>query len=587
MTPIDGLRRRPAAAAPSSAQRGAAAAVVGSPEMAPSYPDSPALEPVTPPFRPVFSRTNSSAYGGGSSGSSSGTGSPQFDLPDDDLLSGLSLLDFLNILDAHLELLTRPLRRKSVSWREKADRLVDQAKQKGRETFKVQLPTVPAFDLGESVGFPREVKGLDHDETATDRRKEKRVLSARDKERLERKYREVRGRMRDSIAKVVIKWEEEKTVRLRDKISFLSGVMNVLISALLLGFRPTWVPDWYGIQMLFYTPFRVYTYKKKAFHYFLFDLCYFVNLLSLLYLYVFPSSTLLFEACYGLTLGSLGTAIATWRNSLVFHSLDKVISLAIHIFPPFVFMTIRHFYPQELAFKRYPALKELPHLRPWRTMAICMATYTFWQVLYFHFVLQLRADKIKEGRATSFTYMINDRKRLIGKIAAKLPPQLREPAFIGGQAIYTFVTLLIPVFVLYDSKFWCSAYLIALFAISAWNGASFYMEVFARRFQKELIALRKEFDAQQALLNRYMTNPPAQTPAAALAPVADPLDQAGATGTTAAADSMAEIGESERDPVGDAEAAMLDTGSGSKEEPTDDRQAPPLAKQEAEGKKDA
>lgn len=42
--------------------------------------------------------------------------------------------------------------------------------------------------------------------------------------------------------------------------------MNVLISALLLGFRPTWVPDWYGIQMLFYTPFRVYTYKKKAFH---------------------------------------------------------------------------------------------------------------------------------------------------------------------------------------------------------------------------------------------------------------------------------------------------------------------------------
>jgi hypothetical protein len=38
----------------------------------------------------------------------------------------------------------------------------------------------------------------------------------------------------------------------------------------------------------------------------------------------------------------LGSAIATWRNSLVFHSLDKVISLAIHIFPPFVFMTIRY-----------------------------------------------------------------------------------------------------------------------------------------------------------------------------------------------------------------------------------------------------
>lgn len=118
---------------------------------------------------------------------------------------------------------------------------------------------------------------------------------------------------------------------------------------------------------------------------------------------------------------------------------------------------------------------------------------TVWQLLYFHFVIQLRAAKIKEGRATSFTYMVNDKKRLIGKIAAKVPPQWREVAFMvrstfsfstersktevdssaqGGQAIYTFVTLLIPIFVLYDSKIWSSIYLVALFAISAYNGAS-------------------------------------------------------------------------------------------------------------------
>lgn len=35
--------------------------------------------------------------------------------------------------------------------------------------------------------------------------------------------------------------------------------------------------------------------------------------------------------------------------------------------------------------------------------------------------------------------------------------------------MYTFVTLLVPIFALYDSKFWSSAYLISLFAISVWN----------------------------------------------------------------------------------------------------------------------
>lgn len=42
--------------------------------------------------------------------------------------------------------------------------------------------------------------------------------------------------------------------------------MNVLVSALLLGFHPSWIPDWYSLQMLFYTPYRIFTYKRKLYH---------------------------------------------------------------------------------------------------------------------------------------------------------------------------------------------------------------------------------------------------------------------------------------------------------------------------------
>jgi hypothetical protein len=51
-----------------------------------------------------------------------------------------------------------------------------------------------------------------------------------------------------------------------------------------------------------------------------YDLCYFVNVLTLLYLWVFPSSKILFTVCYTLSHGPLGFAIVLWRNSLVFHS---------------------------------------------------------------------------------------------------------------------------------------------------------------------------------------------------------------------------------------------------------------------------
>ena len=63
---------------------------------------------------------------------------------------------------------------------------------------------------------------------------------------------------------------------------------------------------------------------------------------------------------------SLCNSIATWRNSLVFHSVDKVTSLFIHIYPPFMLTTLRHFYPN--VEQHYPALGELPHLNAWRSM---------------------------------------------------------------------------------------------------------------------------------------------------------------------------------------------------------------------------
>ncbi|KAK4051089.1 hypothetical protein OIO90_004829 [Microbotryomycetes sp. JL221] len=464
------------------------------------------------PQRPSLSRQSTADWSSSSMGapltwSFSSESSGSSSLEDDETPFSYPLLDMLVVVDAHLELWTRRLRSKAGPWKTKADQLVDASRKKARDVVEKGneslLKRVKSDKLLSSL-LQRE--GDDSPTSGGDARHRKRpgefVFSRRDRDRLETKMKEVRVKTVESMKRLSQKWEEEKTVRLRDKISFFVGVMHVLASALLLGFAPTYIPLYYSLQCAVYAPLRIYSYRKRFYHYFLFDLCYAINALCLIYIWILPGNPYLFEACYGLTLGSLGTAIATWRNSLVFHSLDKVISLAIHIFPPFVFTTIRHFYPS--AEQRYPALVYFKQgLRPWRSIAISMVIYSCWQLAYYQFVIVARRDKIKQGRATSFTFLINDKKRLIGKIAAKVPEGRREFTFIAGQAVYTFVTLLIPVFVLFDSKFWSSVYLLALFGVSVWNGASFYLEVFSRRFEKELLALRKEFEEQQAQLVKY------------------------------------------------------------------------------------
>jgi hypothetical protein len=144
-----------------------------------------------------------------------------------------------------------------------------------------------------------------------------------------------------------------------------------------------------------------------------------------------------------------------------------------------------------------------------------------WQFLYWRFVLVARREKIeKGGRITSFTYLLNDRKGVIGKLMSKIGPEHREWSFmlaqfvrctirvviicLGGidtddacfaRQIYTVITIAPPVFILYNSKFWSGVWLISFFAISVWNGGTFTIEVRAT-FYKQLCV----FVADQTLL---------------------------------------------------------------------------------------
>lgn len=83
-------------------------------------------------------------------------------------------------------------------------------------------------------------------------------------------------------------------------------------------------------------------YRHIQYHYFLFDLCYFVNVLCLVYIWVFPTSQLLFMSIFALSNGPLAWAIVAWRNSMVFHSVDKITSILIHLGPPILCASLRH-----------------------------------------------------------------------------------------------------------------------------------------------------------------------------------------------------------------------------------------------------
>lgn len=74
-------------------------------------------------------------------------------------------------------------------------------------------------------------------------------------------------RMRDNVDRLSRRWNDAKAVTLREKVSFISGVLNIFISGYLIGAFPEWFHYWYTVQLAYYMPIRYYSYHKIGYHY--------------------------------------------------------------------------------------------------------------------------------------------------------------------------------------------------------------------------------------------------------------------------------------------------------------------------------
>lgn len=118
--------------------------------------------------------------------------------------------------------------------------------------------------------------------------------------------------------------------------------------------------------------------------------------------------------------------------------------------------------------------------------------YTLWQASYYFFITVRRKEKIAAGRPTSFKWLRRSYERTwIGKIVLSLPDYLQEYAFMGIQYCYAMLTTL-PCPIWFWYKFASAGFLVVVFAWSVYNGATYYIDIFGRRFEKELEQLRKD-----------------------------------------------------------------------------------------------
>lgn len=306
-----------------------------------------------------------------------------------------------------------------------------------------------------------------------------------------------------------------------EKLFYSFAVTLIAAAGYIIGKYPIYFPTFHTVVFCMLMPIRFYTYFKLGFQYYLADLCYYVNMLLMLFIWVFPHLRSLFISLFSLTFGTLAFAVITWRNSLVLHSIEKTTSSFIHVMPCITMFTLVHQTPVEYRNKHYPATHKVEN---WNFVSGIIWTsvyYTIWQVGYHYFITVRRSHEIAKGRVTSFTYLKKkNSKSPLGRFVNNLPyAWMQVAAFTLIQFGYQILTML-PCPIWYRYKHLCAIFVTFIFSWSAYNGATYYIEVFGKRFEKEVKQLRSELNEMQSKLDSKTTTP-------LTSPTVNPTHQAG------------------------------------------------------------
>ncbi|PIN26507.1 hypothetical protein CDL12_00738 [Handroanthus impetiginosus] len=341
-----------------------------------------------------------------------------------------------------------------------------------------------AMDLEHSNGDP-------HENDVRLRFKDPSKKVAQTKEMLSKQAVQTKKILSKQAVKIAKQAEEHE--RFINKVTYLLGVLGFGGFCFILGARPQDVRYLYCLFYVIFVPLRWIYYRYKKWHYYLLDFCYYANTIFLIMLLCYPRNEKLFMVCFSFAEGPLAWALIVWRCSLVFNSMDKIVSVFIHLLPGLVFFTIRWWdpvffeamHPEGTARRAsWPYVESKSYLWTW-LFFVPLVAYSIWQLLYFLIVNVLRRQRLLRDPEVMTSYRELSKKaqkanNIWWRLSGLLGDQNRMFMYILLQAMFTVATtaLTVPIFLSYELHL---TFQVLKVSATIWNGGNFLLEVMPRQ----------------------------------------------------------------------------------------------------------
>ena len=288
--------------------------------------------------------------------------------------------------------------------------------------------------------------------------------------------------------------------RLADKFFFVMGAVIVVGYGYVIGKYPNdFYYRFYTCVMAMLLIARMVHFVNCGWKYFLIDFCYFANTVILFMINFDPKNEQLFKTGFIFANGILGYSTYQFRNSLVFHKIDMITDLGIHMVPvtamyhiKWVTMLEQSDLPPEQ--QRFSALKSNEGITEYLlTMwVIPTATYLVWSASYSFINFVFKAKKIKRNNIQTLYRQFEAMPAIQNYLKSK-NLEMRPWVFMLGHFTLFQVTSLLAL-ISYHCMWFNVILMVTYLTVSAWNGANYYMEYFSKRYEKTLQQLQELHD---------------------------------------------------------------------------------------------
>lgn len=236
------------------------------------------------------------------------------------------------------------------------------------------------------------------------------------------------------------------------RLKYLLGVCQVVFTPFITAYSINLAKIFHLIKFLVLMPSRFYQYKKKKWHYYMTEFCYYVGLLTNLFLIqnIFFGAKWddYFISIYCLTNGPLLSAIILNNDKLFIHSLSHLTSIYIHLTPALLMWGMRWHHNTPNYLDKFPIDFTYNGVKSTYLTFVNQSLFTYlpWIIGYVLFVFIWAHERIeKKENLTLYNQMLkNDKNKTISSLKKTFPKSwMRKILYVIIHVFITYLTTIL------------------------------------------------------------------------------------------------------------------------------------------------